>query len=39
MSFHSEPIHDVSNLGHVELNTPDLDASVRFSPKSTGWTW
>lgn len=28
--FHPEPLYDVSNLGHVELNTPDLDASVRF---------
>jgi catechol 2,3-dioxygenase len=28
--FHPEPLYDVSNLGHVELNTPDLAASVRF---------
>ena len=26
----TEPIHDVSHLGHIELGTPDLEASLWF---------
>ena len=26
----SEPIRDIAHLGHVEMLTPDLDASVGY---------
>ncbi len=36
--FHDEPVMDVAHLGHVELVTPRLDASVRFFTDVLGMT-